>query len=119
MLKLGIQNVMDWTLFFHVVPPELTGPSGQQYVLEGSPLVIFNYSEVLGLPPPDAFIWELNGRIFSGNSRISLLGDNRTFSVRFASRVDSGNYTLTVVSGSGSASLNLELIVTCTCCTMF
>lgn len=81
--------------------------------MEGSPRVDFSYKEMLGLPPPHSFTWHLNGLGFHGNSRIQLLSNNSTLSVSFASRVDSGNYTLTVVSGSGSASLVLDLLVTC------
>lgn len=96
------------------VSPELTGPSGRQYLMEGSPRVDFSYKETLGLPPPHSFTWLLNGLSFHGNSRIQLLNNNSTLSVRFVSRADSGNYTLTVASGSGNASLELDLVVTCT-----
>ncbi len=105
-----------WTRFkyFIPVPPELSGPSGRHYVMENSPVPKeFLYKEVLGLPPPHAFTWLLNRDIFPGNDRVKLQDNGRTLEVAFPLRVDSGNYTLTVVSGSGSASLQLDLILTC------
>ena len=107
-------------LFVHietviVVPPELQGPSGLSYVMEGSQTAkLFQYREILGLPPPHSYLWSHNGRAFAGNSRVSLQQGNKTLSVRNASRKDTGNYTLRVISESGEASLQLDLRITCT-----
>ena len=96
------------------MPPELDGPSGPVYVLEGSSSPkLFNYSERWGLPPPHAYLWSLNGRAFAGNPRVDLLNGNKTLSVREASRDDGGNYTITAQSLSGQASLTLDLRITC------
>ena len=96
------------------VPPELNGPYGRQYVSEGSPLTRnFTYRETLGLPPPHSYTWLLDGQGFHGNARVKLLDGNRTLSVTLASREDTGNYTLTVESGSGRVSRQLDLLVTC------
>ena len=97
-------------------PSMLTGPSGLHYVQEErlSPMK-FNYTETTALPPVHAFIWELNGTRFNGNSRIALQDRNATLVVRRASLADSGNYTLTAVNEVGNVSLNLELVVLCMC----
>ena len=98
----------------HVVRPKLHGPSGRMYVMEGSPIPkLFQYRELLGLPPPHSYLWLLDGVAFDGNPRASLLDGNKTLSIKDASRADSGNYTLLVLSESGQASLQLDLQITC------
>ena len=97
------------------MPPELTGPSGYQYVIEDSPVSRkLDYQERLGLPPPHSYVWRRNNQSFHGNSRVKLEGGNLTLSVRFASRQDSGEYELTAVSRSGTTSLIVDLLVICT-----
>lgn len=98
------------------VPPELRGPSGTVYVMEGSPLTKnLTYKEVNGLPPPYSFTWLFSGSPFHGNGRVMLLDDNQTVSITRALRTDSGMYQLVVASGSGQATLQLDLHVTCSC----
>ncbi len=97
-----------------IVPPELHGPSGHVYVMEHSPMAeLFQYRELLGLPPPHSYHWLRDGKPFEGNPRVSLVNGNKTLSIRDASREDAGNYTLTVLSASGQDSLSLDLNITC------
>lgn len=109
----GVTVWIHWNWFFSV-PPVLEGPSGPAYVMERSPVAkLFQYQEVLGLPPPHSYLWLLNGSTFQGNPRVSLLNGNKTLSIQDALRSDTGNYTITVVSESGQASLHLDLRITC------
>lgn len=97
-----------------LVPPELEGPSGRMYVMEDSQIAkSFKYRERFGLPPPHSYRWLHNGNPFDGNIRVSLQDGNKTLSVKDASRADTGNYTITVLSESGQASLQLDLHITC------
>ena len=93
----------------------LIGPHGVYYLQEHISVMEFHYNETTALPPVHAFIWELNGAWFNGNTRVTLQDRNTTLVVRSASRADSGNYTLTAVNEPGNGSLNLELIVLCMC----
>lgn len=110
----ALYKVVSLCPILYSVPPELSGPSGRVYVMEGSSVTKnFHYEELVGLPPANSFTWQLNGRPFHGNTRINLQDGNRTLSVRLASRTDAGVYMLTVNSGSGGDSLQLDLEITC------
>lgn len=97
------------------MPPNITGPSGKHYVTEGSPSTEFQYSVLMGNPFSYYIMWELNGSIFNGNARISLVNDDKTLVLQYPLQVDSGIYTVTAGNGVGSTSLNLELTIVCKC----
>ncbi len=94
--------------------PKLRGPSGRFFLQENVPgTKYFNYEDLSGFPAAHTITWLLDGEPFHGNNRVQLLNMNSTLQVKNPTRVDSGIYTLTVISVAGQATISLNLQVTC------
>lgn len=115
-LSVSLQYVQhhDSSNFYDLVPPQISGPSGQHFVAEYSSLVMFSY--IVYPSTSYALSWRRNYNIFNGNARISILHDRKTLVLRFPSREDSGNYTLMAGNRAGNRSIELELIIPCMAC---